>query len=79
MRQRLMRLGETLEHFQILTSAEPVAQPFGFVGPHPAEPRPQRFDQLDLIAVSTTRWRNTCSSSALACDQSSGMARRALR
>ena len=50
MRQRLMRPGEPLEHFEILAVAEPVAQPLGFVGPHPAEARPQRLDQFHLIA-----------------------------
>ena len=50
MRQRLMRLGEALQHFEVLALAEPAAQSLGFVGPHPAEARPQRLDQLHLIA-----------------------------
>ena len=45
MRQRLMRRGEPLEHFEILAAPEPVAQPLGFFGPHAAEARPQRLDQ----------------------------------
>src|SRR5262249_16542844 len=48
--QGLMRRGEALEYFKILAAPEPFAQPFGFVGPHPAEPRPERLDQFHLIA-----------------------------
>ena len=50
-RQRLMRPGEPLEDLEILAAAEPVAQPFGLLGPHPAVARPQRFDQIHLVAV----------------------------
>ena len=51
MRQRLMRPGEPLEHCEVLAFAEPVAQPLGFLGPHAAEARPQRLDQLHLVAM----------------------------
>src|SRR5262252_3161829 len=39
-RQRLMRRREPLEHFEVLAAAEPFAQPFCLLGPHPAEARP---------------------------------------
>ena len=50
MRQRLMRSGEPSQHFEILAAAEPFAQALGFLGPHPAEARPQWLDQFHLIA-----------------------------
>ncbi len=45
-----MQAGEPPQHFDILALPEPAAQPFGFLGPHLAETRPQRLDQLHLVA-----------------------------
>src|SRR5262249_40498208 len=47
-RQSLMRRGEMPEHFKVLAATESFAQPFGFLGPHPAEPRPEWLPPLPL-------------------------------
>ncbi len=50
-RQRLVRSGEALEHQQVLVLAEPVAQPLRLAGPHLDEARPQRLDDVHLVAM----------------------------
>ena len=50
-RQRLMRLGIARQHREVLILAEPVAQLLRLAHPAPPEPRPQRLDDLHLIAV----------------------------
>ena len=42
---------EAGQHRQILAGAELVAQALGFLRPDLAEPRPQRFDQIHLVAM----------------------------
>ncbi len=80
MRQRLMRFGEPHEHFEVLAAAEPVAQPFGFVGPHAAEARPQRLDQFHLVAqIDDALAQRVQIRRRSAADQSAGMRPRALR
>ena len=46
-----MRHGKALQHRKILERAEPVAQPLRLRDPELSELRPQRLDQLHLIAV----------------------------
>ena len=50
-RQRLMRLGVARQHREVLILAEPVAQLLRLPHPAPPEPRPQRLDELHLIAM----------------------------
>ena len=50
-RQRLMRLGVARQHREVLNLAEPVAQLLRLAHPASPEPRPQRLDDLHLIAM----------------------------
>src|SRR5262249_30950740 len=50
-RERLMRPREAGEHEHVLMLAEPIAQPLRLAAPHLDEARPQRLDDVDLIAV----------------------------
>ena len=51
MRQRLVRAGKTRQHEHVLMLAEPIAQPLRFADPHLDEARPERLDDLELVAV----------------------------
>ena len=51
MRQRLVRLGVARKHREVLNLAEAVAQLLRLAHPAPPEPRPQRLDDLHLIAM----------------------------
>ena len=50
-RQRPMRLREARQHGEVLARPEPFPQPLRFADPDFAEARPERLDQLHLIAV----------------------------
>ena len=49
--KRAVRHREALQHREILERAEPVAQPLRLRDPELSELRPQRLDQLHLVAV----------------------------
>src|SRR5215471_19865608 len=49
--ERLMRPREAGEHEHVLMLAEPIAQPLRLAAPYFDEARPQRLDDVDLIAV----------------------------
>ncbi len=46
-----MRSGEFGEHREILTGAEPVAQALRFLRPDFSKPRPERLNQIHLVAM----------------------------
>ena len=76
-RQRRFPCGERGKHREILVLAEAIAHALRLVDPEAAQSWPQRLGQLHLVAMHDHTRRNSCNSSALAADQSDGIARRA--
>ncbi len=72
-RQRLVRLGIARQHREVLNLAESVAQLLRLAHPAPPEPRPQRLDNLHLIAVHHHALAQCVESCALAARQLSGI------
>ena len=50
-RERPVGHRQAREHEHVLMLAEPIAQPLRFAAPHLDEARPQRLDDVDLVAV----------------------------
>src|SRR5262249_36522930 len=50
-RERLMRGGEGRQYAQVVVRAQPVAQALRLLDPETAHARPQRLDQLELVAM----------------------------